>query len=190
MASARAPAPSSGRLGIETIGQLAAADVDMLIANFGESFGRWLTEAAHGRDERPVVTERAPKSISRETTFEHDLDPQRDRDALSRTLLSLCESLARDLQRIGYAGKGIGIKLRYSDFDTVTRSTTLEHPTSDPQAIRRAARAGLKRVALDRKVRLLGVRVAGLVRIGDEDDRAASSCADEHEAAVSMSLFD
>ena len=65
--------------------------VGMLIEHFGERYGRWLADVAQGHDERPVVTEREPKSVSRETTFERDLDPGRDREALSRTL-SLCAS--------------------------------------------------------------------------------------------------
>jgi len=140
-----------------------------------------------------VVTEREPKSLSRETTFERDLDPQSDRDALSQTLLALCERLASDLARKGYAGKTIGVKLRYQDFRTVMRETTLEHPTSDPQTIRSAAaRVGLKRVALDRKLRLLGVRVGSLVRTPREgqDGRPDRLSAEEGEAGPSSPLFD
>jgi DNA polymerase-4 len=155
-------------LGIRTIGELAQAPVETLVAHFGERYARWLGDVAHGRDERPVVTEWEPKSLSRETTFERDLDPQRDRDALSGTLLELCERLGRDLARTGWAGRTIGIKLRYGDFRTITRVTTLEDVTSDPQTIRNAARSCLKRVALDRKLRLLGVRVGSLTRIAQE----------------------
>ena len=64
-------------LGIRTIGELAQAPVDALIEHFGKHYGRWLADVAHGHDERPVVTEREPKSVSRETTFERDLDPER-----------------------------------------------------------------------------------------------------------------
>jgi len=60
-------------LGIRTIGELAAADPAWLMERFGRNYGAWLHDAAHGRDERPIVTEREPKSISRETTFERDL---------------------------------------------------------------------------------------------------------------------
>jgi DNA polymerase-4 len=176
-------------LGIRTIGQLAQTPAHALIEYFGESHGRWLADAARGRDERPVVTEREPKSISRETTFEHDLDPQRDREALSRILLGLCERLGSDLGRKGYAGKTIGVKLRYADFRTVTRDTTLDHPTDQADAIRSAARACLKRVPLDRKLRLLGVRVSALVPLGepgrDDEPPAVKSAGDQ-----SLSLFD
>ncbi|MEK9720194.1 MAG: DNA polymerase IV, partial [Quisquiliibacterium sp.] len=145
-------------LGIETIGELAVADPQWLVAQFGRSYGTWLHEAANGRDDRPVVTHRDPKSISRETTFERDLHPQHDRQELSRRFTDLCEQLAKDLERKGFAGRTIGIKLRYEDFSTVTRDHTIDRWTSDAATIRRAAGQCLKRVPLERKLRLLGVR--------------------------------
>jgi DNA polymerase-4 len=178
-------------LGIRTIGELAQASADELMRHFGERYGRWLAEAAHGRDERPVVTESEPKSVSRETTFERDLHPLRDREALSRILVGLCESLSSDLQRKGYVGKTIGVKLRYDDFRTVTRDTTLERHTSDPRTIRSAARTCLKRVALDRKLRLLGVRAGSLVRAGQEGQaRNPAPSEEERETGESLRLFD
>jgi len=112
-------------LGIHTIGQLAQADPALLIKQFGQSYGAWMHEAAHGRDGREVVTYSEPKSISRETTFENDLHPVRDREQLSRIFTDLCVRVAGDLQRKGYAGKTIGLKLRYDNFKTVTRDRTL-----------------------------------------------------------------
>ncbi len=150
-------------LGIHTIGQLALAPAEVLAAHFGQRQARWLLDAAHGRDDRPVVTQREPKSISRETTFERDLHPVSDRAALSAILLELCERLSGDLARKGYAGKTVGLKLRYADFRIVTRDTTLDTPTSDPRHIRSAVRECLRRVALDKRLRLLGVRISSLV---------------------------
>ncbi len=147
-------------LGIRSIGELAGADAAWLIAEFGRSYGAWLHAAAHGRDERAVVTHSEPKSISRETTFERDLHPRTDRAALTVIFTRLCEKLAGDLQRKGYEGRTIGLKLRYDDFKTVTRDLTLEQPTADAATIRRAAGACLKRVPLERRLRLLGVRAA------------------------------
>ena len=149
-------------LGIRTIGELAHADLGWLIEHFGRNYGAWLHEAAHGRDARDVVTESEPKSISRETTFERDLSARRDRDELSEIFTDLCVSLAGDLQRKGYAGKTIGIKLRYDNFETVTRDHTIEHATQDAKEIRRAAGDCLKRVPLERRIRLLGVRIGAL----------------------------
>jgi len=148
--------------GIRTIGELAQADPALLVEHFGSGYGAWMHEAAHGRDERAVVTYSEPKSISRETTFEDDLHPVRDREQLSRIFTGLCVKLAEDLRRKGYVGRTIGLKLRYDNFKTVTRDHTLDEPTGDAAAIRRAAGECLKRVPLDRRLRLLGVRVGSL----------------------------
>jgi DNA polymerase-4 len=109
-----------------------------------------------------VVTSSEPKSISRETTFERDLHPVRDRAALSGLFTALCNRVADDLQRKGYLGRTIGIKLRFADFHVVTRDLTLPAPTADPSVIRRAAGECLRRVPLEHKLRLLGVRASAL----------------------------
>jgi DNA polymerase-4 len=148
--------------GIHTIGELAATDPQGLIEAFGRSHGLWMHEAAQGRDDRPVVTWREPKSISRETTFERDLHPRDDRAALTPIFTRLCEQLAADLQRKGYAGRSIGVKLRYDDFHIVTRSLTLPHATRDAAVIRLWAGRCLKTVPLDQRLRLIGVKMASL----------------------------
>lgn len=152
------------QLGIRTIGELAACERSWLVEHFGRSYGRWLHDAAHGVDERPVVTHHEPVSMSRETTFERNLHALRDRAALGAQFTQLCEQVAADLQRKGYAGRTIGIKLRFDDFRTVTRDLTLPQPTADAGAIRHAAGLCLKRVDLGRPLRLLGVRAGTLVR--------------------------
>ncbi|WP_374480111.1 DNA polymerase IV [Zoogloea sp.] len=151
-------------LGIHSIGELAAADALWLQEQFGERYGQWLHRAAHGQDDRPVVTHSEPKSLSRETTFERDLHPRQDRSELSQRFTRLCEQLAADLVRKGYVGKTIGLKLRFDNFHTVTRDLTLPAPIGEAAAIRRAAGECLKRVPLERRIRLLGVRVGNLVR--------------------------
>jgi DNA polymerase-4 len=157
-------------LGIRTIGELAAADPALLLEHFGAHYGAWMHEAAHGRDERPVVTYSEPQSISRETTFDRDLHPSRDRDELSAIFDELCAGVSDDLTRKGYVGRTIGLKLRYDNFKTLTRDRTIPQPTQDARTIRRAASECLKRVPLDRRIRLLGVRVGALCRA----DEAAS----------------
>jgi DNA polymerase-4 len=154
-------------LGINTIGELANADPAFLIGHFGKNTGAWMHDAAHGRDERLVVTHSEPKSISRETTFEDDLHAVRDREKLSRIFTGLCIKVAEDLKRKGVVGKTIGLKLRYDNFKTVTRDRTIDQPTGDAATIRRAAGECLKRVPLDRRIRLLGVRVGALSRPGE-----------------------
>ena len=149
-------------LGITTISQLARAETGFLQARFGRSYGQWLHRAAHGVDDRPVVTESEPRSLSRETTFERDLHPRHDRHILSKILTDLCADVANDLRRKGYASRTISIKLRYDDFRTVTRNITLSSPTANAAAVRRAAEDCLRRVSLKQKLRLLGVRASTL----------------------------
>jgi len=151
-------------LGINTIGELSQAEPAFLQAHFGLGYAEWLHAASHGFDARPVVTESEPKSISRETTFERDLDVVRDRPQLTAIFTDLCVRLAGDLQRKGYVSATIGIKLRYDDFRIATRDLTLNVPTADPVQIRRAAGECLRRAPLDRKLRLLGVRAGALSR--------------------------
>ena len=154
-------------LGIHTIGELAHADPLWLIEQFGRHSGAWMHEAAHGRDDRPVVTHSEPKSISRETTLDRDLSATRDRAELTQIFTDLCVGVADDLLRAGYAGRTIGLKLRYDNFRTVTRDQTIAAPTQDAQTIRRAAGECLKRVQLERRIRLLGVRIGALIPVED-----------------------
>jgi len=149
-------------LGITTIAELAAADPAVLQEHFGRSYAEWLHAASHGIDDRPLVTDSETKSISRETTFERDLHVRRDRAILSEIFTTLCMRVAADLQRKGYLARTIGIKLRYEDFRVATRDLTLPGPTADPAMIRRAAGDCLRRVPLERKLRLLGVRAGTL----------------------------
>lgn len=149
-------------LGINTIGELAATDLAFLHRHFSPNYALWLAEVAQGRDDRPVLTSFEPKSISRETTFDHDLHARQDREILSRVFTDLCQRVSEDLRRKGYRGHTIGIKLRFDNFETVTRNLSIASATDDQQLIRLAAGRCLKRVALDRRIRLLGVRVSGL----------------------------
>ena len=152
------------RLGIRTVGEIAAKNRDWLIANFGNATGAWMHEVSWGRDDRPVVTESEPVSMSRETTFERDLHAVRDRAQLGAIFTQLCERLADDLQRKGYVGKTIGIKLRYDDFRIATRDQTIDHFTADAKTLRHIGGQCLKRVSLERPLRLFGVRVGALAR--------------------------
>ena len=153
--------------GIHTVGELAARERAWLVATFGKAYGAWLHDAAWGRDNRPVVTESEPVSMSRETTFDRDLHAVQDRAELGAVFTRLCEQVAGDLQRKGYVGKTIGIKLRFDDFKIVTRDQTLPEHTQDARRIRQVAGQCLKRVDLGRRLRLLGVRVGSLVRVGE-----------------------
>jgi DNA polymerase-4 len=169
------------KLHLHTIGDIAAQEREWLIDNFGKSYGAWMHDAAWGRDDRPVVTESEPVSMSRETTFERDLHAVRDRAELGQIFTDLCIKVAGDLQRKGYVGKTIGIKLRYDDFRIATRDQTIEHFTADGRTIRQIAGQCLKRVDLSRRLRLLGVRVGKLARA----DAAATEPAQPPQAHLS-----
>ena len=165
-------------LDIHTIAELAAAPVPMLVSHFGRSTGLWLNQVAHGIDDRPVVTSSEPKSISRETTFERDLHVKHDRARLSEIFTSLCMRLADDLQRKGYATRTIGIKLKFADFQVVTRDLTLPSDISDGSAIRKAASECLRRVPLLQRIRLLGVRAGSLSPLNTQAAEVAYEQAD------------
>ncbi|MGJ7542812.1 Y-family DNA polymerase [Variovorax sp. LT1R16] len=178
------------RFGIETVGQLAARDRDWLIANFGKATGAWMHEVSWGRDDRPVVTESEPVSMSRETTFDRDLHAVRDRAELGAIFTHLCEKVAEDLQRKGYVGKTIGIKLRYDDFRSATRDQTIDRFTDDGRTIRQIGGQCLKRVPLERPLRLLGVRVGALAKTGSPEALApAGSRAATEPVSTTASLF-
>ncbi len=150
--------------GIQTIAELAAQPREQLIEWFGQSHGAWMHEAAWGRDDRPVVTSSEPVTMSRETTFERDLHASRDKAELGAVFTRLCEQVAQDLQRKGYVGRTISVKLRDDRFKISSRSHSLSAPVDDAVSIRRAAGLALKRAPLQRPLRLLGVRVDGLMR--------------------------
>jgi len=163
-------------LGIHTIGDLAARSRDFLVDRFGQSYGAWLHDAAWGRDDRPLETSSEPVSMSRETTFERDLHAVHDKEVLGAIFTRLCEQLAADLQRKGYAGRTVSIKIRDDQFKTATRNHTLATPVDTAAAIRRAAGLALKRAPLARPLRLLGVKVDALIARSalDEADLVAS----------------
>ncbi len=179
------------RFGIETVGQLAARDRDWLMATFGKATGAWMHEVSWGRDDRPVVTESEPVSMSRETTFERDLHAVRDRAELGAIFTHLCEKVAEDLQRKGYVGKTIGIKLRYDDFKIATRDQTIERFTADAKTIRQTGGQCLKRVPLERPLRLLGVRVGALAKADSPEALAPAGPgrAATEPVATTASLF-
>ncbi len=166
-------------LGITTLGDLAAKDLHWLVAHFGRSYGVWLHASCWGLDNRPVVTESEPVSMSRETTFDRDLHAVRDRAELGAIFTELCENVATDLQRKGYVGRTIGIKLRYTDFRIATRDHSLPLYTSDAKAIRQAAGQCLKRAPLEQRLRLLGVRVGNLLPL---EQAAAQGVAGDAQA--------
>lgn len=149
-------------IGICTIGELARADLTLLRREFGDRYALWLKEVAHGVDQRPLNISPEVKSLSREITFERDLHVVRDRMLLSHSFTELCQRVAEDLESRSITCKGVGIKLKFSDFSVITRDITLTGHTDDAKLICRAGRECLKRVDFKKKIRLLGIRVRGL----------------------------
>lgn len=151
------------QLGLRTLGELARAPESILAERFGPNHGRDLARRARFEHEGAVSEERKVVSESRERTFDHDIhDPDRLREALAQMAGELCESLRRHNNH----GRTIGIKVRLDDFSTVTRARTLAAPTCEAEQVKRVALALLEEYAPARPVRLLGVRVAGLVPRG------------------------
>ena len=149
-------------LGIETIGQLAAAKPELLSHYFGAAYGQWLHQAGNGIDDRPVIPYTEPKSRSRETTFERDLHPRKDAARLYEETVQLCKQISDDLKIRGYAGKTIGIKIRFNNFQSVTRNSTLAVHTNHFAIIRKTVFTCLQRLSMQKPIRLLGVRVSNL----------------------------
>jgi nucleotidyltransferase/DNA polymerase involved in DNA repair len=146
-------------MGVTTVGDLAQFPQEILRERFG-SYGTAMARMAQGVDERPVMTEREPKSVSQERTFSQDIT---DEDALCRQLWDLSQRLGNQLRRKELAAETVAIKLRYSDFTTLSRQMRLSVPTDDEREIYRAALVLLRRAwQRGRPVRLLGVAGRGL----------------------------
>lgn len=154
-------------MGIKTIGELASLSLDRLIEEFGQSYGNYLYEASRGMDESPLITHWEPKSISRETTFQRDVD---NWQVIAKTLVELTKEVVISMKEEGYQGRTITVKVRFSDFKTYTRAKTLAESTVSLDEIRRAAFDCLKRFELKKKIRLIGMRIGNLEKIRKTDN--------------------
>jgi nucleotidyltransferase/DNA polymerase involved in DNA repair len=145
------------RVGIRTVGELAAADTARLATTFGPKTGPWLAQLARGEDRSPVSDEPwVPKAVSRERTFQQDLTSPEE---IARELDRLARETTDDVRKEGRDAARVVVKVRFAPFTTKTRGVALAEPTSDPTAIADAARTALARFpGTDRPVRLLGVR--------------------------------
>src|SRR5947199_5967397 len=151
-------------LGVRTVGDLQRIPLAQLQELLGRRWGEDLYRTCRGEDDTPIVTECAPKSLSRETTYQYDT---RRRETIIATISALAADVVGDLHDEGYRGRTVTVKIRYRDFRTHTRALTLPEPINDGDTIRQTAVALLDRFALDRPVRLVGVRVSGLVKTGN-----------------------
>ncbi len=170
-------------LGIRLIGELALTDPLFLLKEFGKSYGRWLHEASNGRDDRPLVTFSEPKSLSRETTFDRDQHLKRDWHGLAATLARLCQQVSADLNARRLRARTIGVKVRFDDFQILTRDLSIERSSADPVALRKAAFECLARVPEQRsRIRLLGVRASNLFAAGSVEAGTARKPAARQKA--------
>ena len=148
------------RLGIETVGDLASLPEPAAVAALGAAAGRQLHRLANGIDDRPVVVNRLPRSISHEETFPRDLHAEAEIEAEATRL---ADAVARRLRASSVQARTITLKLRFGDFRTITRSVTLSDPTDGAHDVVAAARDLLLQIDTAPGVRLLGVGASGLV---------------------------
>jgi DNA polymerase-4 len=180
--------------GIFTCGQLGRFPVATLTRRFGIN-GERLSRMGRGIDPSPVIPpeeEAAVKSVGHSMTLAHDVT---GREALRKYLLQLAEMVGRRARRYGVSGKTVHLTLRYDDFTTVGRQQTRSVPTNQSAALYRDALAILDSLALDRPVRLLGVRITNLVHHGnqvplfEQERRAALATAAMDEANRRFGAF-
>ena len=147
------------RLGVTTIADLADLPVEVITATLGTAAGQHLHALANGIDDRAVEPERPLKSVGHEETFAQD---HHGHDTLERELVRLADGVGSRLRRHGLAGRTITLKVRFSDFHTITRSSTRAEATDSTQVITREAKSLLAAVDPTPGVRLIGVSVSGL----------------------------
>lgn len=149
------------RFGVRTVGDLQQLPTDTLRRLVGEAAAAQLVGLARGEDRRTVVPHQAAKGISAEETFDADVD---DPAVLRRELLRLADKVARRLRKGGHAGRTVTLKLRYANFQTITRSRTLPLPVDDATQLHRTAVELLDALRLQRvRVRLIGLGVSNLL---------------------------
>jgi DNA polymerase IV len=158
---------------IKTIGDLAALPVDVLTRRFG-TMGPVLNARARGVGDTDVGGDMAAKSVSHEHTFDTDTD---DWQVMKRTLLALSEGVGSRLRTAGIQCTTVSVKIRDSDFVTITRQRTLDQPTDSTDVIWQSALSLTRKEVKGMRVRLLGVAATGLGEqkqipmFADEDDR-------------------
>jgi DNA polymerase-4 len=172
------------RLGVRTVGDLADLPLGSVTAALGPAAGAHLHRLANGIDPRRVEPDRPVKSISHEETFPRDLH---EREPLERELVRLGDAVAARLRVHGLAGRTVAVKVRFHDFTTITRSTTLPEPTDSGHVVIREAKALLRGVDPAPGVRLLGVAVSqlgagGVTQLRLELDRGAAPRTDRSAA--------
>jgi DNA polymerase IV len=144
--------------GLITVGDVRARPAADLVRTLGD-LGRHLADLSRGLDDRAVESEGEAKSMGEEQTFSYDMD---DPDGVRQVLRAQCDEVARRVRRAGLQAQRVAVKIRYGDFETISRSETLKAPTDLTDDVRRAATALFDRWARSgfRPVRLIGMSVA------------------------------
>ena len=174
------------RHGLATVGQLAETPLDVLCAAIGNATGRHLHALAWGRDERPMTPHEPERSIGAEETFRDDIG---DPELIKRELLRLSDRTARRLRAAGAKSKTISIKLRFSDFRTITRSRTLREPTDVGELIFATARELYEAQGLgNAPLRLVGVRAEALVMATDQPTQLSLETRPEAREAAERAM--
>ncbi len=154
---------SLGDLGIRTIGDLAETPTALLEHRIGKAAAQHLGALARAQDPRAVEGGTPARSISSENTFARDLS---DRDTIERETLRMCDQVAARLAKARVAGHTVTLKVRFSDFVTISRSSRHPEPIAFTTEIWETARTLIDRAAIGaRPVRLLGVAVSDLVDV-------------------------
>lgn len=156
------------RMGLLTVGDLADAPLHVLQKAVGDASGRKLHELANGRDDRGIVTESREKSIGHENTFGTDVG---DLDVLRREFLRLSGRVGERLRKHAMIARTVSIKVRFSDFRTITRSRTLAEPTNVGRRLFEEAWDVFGALNLDVRqtpLRLIGVRAEQLLEAGGD----------------------
>jgi DNA polymerase-4 len=166
-------------IGIQTIGQLSRTPLATLKMCFGDAVAAHLHDLSHGRDERSVVPDRDARSISHETTFPVDIS---DAEVLRACLLDLTEQVGRRLRRHDIFGRTVHLKVRFSDFQTITRSHSLPDASNTTSDLWQAVSEQLfPRVTLQ-PTRLLGVGVSRLSRTRERQRTLFDDASDRDSA--------
>lgn len=174
------------RLGLHTIGDIAATAESTLISSLGPAAGAHLYALAWGRDARSVVPNEPDRSVGAEETFARDVADDR---VVHRELLRLSERCGERLRAAGHVGRTVSIKVRFADFTTITRSRTLTEPTDSSRVLYDTARGLFD--ALDRKgalIRLVGVRAEGLREAIDTPHQLALAGGDDEWRAAEKAV--
>jgi len=171
-------AEKMAKLGIATGADLAAKDIEFLRANFG-SMGDYLYRAARGIDLRRVSAHRVRKSVGGERTFSEDISSG---PALRETLDNIIDIVWDSIERSEAKGRTVTLKMKYSDFQNVTRAQTVDHPVADKQEFARISRALLDELLpLPLPIRLMGLTLSKL-----EGESGAKQAAPRDDAQLSL----